>query len=121
MSGLAYSENKAEAFQVMLLVDDKALQHQVGFTNTSEYSANLEEDTSIIELFSTQDCWVRLVKSTNSDVAVAESSDRVKAASVFVPGGITKFFGIKKIEGVIWKLAVVSNGTSGTLRITEGA
>lgn len=119
MSGLAYSENKAEAFQVMLLVEE-ARQHQVGFTNSSEYSANLDEGTSIVELFSDQDCWVRLVRSTSDAVAVAESTDRVKAPSVFVPGGITKFFGIMRIEGVLWKLAVVRDTASGTLRITEG-
>src|ERR1043165_1601476 len=98
MSGLAYTRNKAEAFQVLLLSETIPLQHQVGFNNTSEYSADLHEETSIVELFSDQDCWVRLVRSTGTDVAVKESSDRVKGYSVFVPGGITKFFGIERID-----------------------
>lgn len=120
LSELGLSGNKGEAFQVMVMSETENLQKVKAFTNSSSDTPTFRQKTSIIELFSTQDCWVRLVRSTNSSTAAAVSTGS-SGPSVFVPGGITKFFGLPRIESVLWKLAVVRDSTDGTLYVTEGA
>ncbi len=120
MSNLANSDNKIEAFQTLVQIENTLLFQHVDFTGTSQYSAVFEASTSIVELFCTQDCWVRLVRSTASDVAAANASSATKGYSQMVRGGIVKFIGIPQIENVLWKLAVISNGTNGVLDISEG-
>lgn len=120
-SKIPYADNKVEGFQAVVADENAALQQYVDFTGTSEYSANLEVGTTILELFSTQDCWVRLVRSTSSDVAAPPGAEATKVVSLFIPGGITAFLGVQVIEDVIWKLAVIRDASNGTLYIKEGA
>lgn len=120
-SKLPYSENKVEAFQAVALDPDAALQQYVNFDATSDYSANLEAGTTILELFATQDCWLRLVPSDSSAVAAVPGAEKTKVASQFVPGGITCFLGIQEKAGTIYKVAVIRDTTSGVLYIKEGA
>lgn len=118
MSSLALSGNKTEAFQA--IIPGAGRNHFKNFTNASSYTATLEAATSLISLFSTQDCWCRLVRSDASDVA-AVPAEGVKQDCFFVPGGIVAFMGIPVIEGVRYKVAVIRDSTSGVLHISEGA
>lgn len=120
MSDLALTGNKGEAFQVLMLSETVDTHQPLAFTATSGYTQNLRANTTIVELFATQDCWVRLVRSSSSSVAVPGVSG-AKGPCVFVAGGVNKFFGIPKIENVLWKLAVVRDSASGTIHVTEGA
>jgi len=68
-----------------------------------------QANVSIVRLFSTVDCWIAF--GTNP-TAVAEGS-----SSMFLPGGIVEYFEIRSDE----RLAVIGNGVTGKLYITEGA
>lgn len=118
MSTPAVSDKNAPYFQA--LVPGEGLSHFKNFTNTNSYSADLDSNTTLVELFPTQDCWVRIVESGSSDTA-AIPSEAVKGSSKWCPGGIVSFIGIPKKNETIYKLAVVRNSSNGVLYITEGA
>lgn len=120
-SSLAHSQNKQEAFQVMMLSEDIPLVQNVAFTGVSAYSQALQAKTSIIKVLPTQDCYVRLVRSDASAVVAAPAQDGAKVVGHFLAGGITEFLGIPLVQGVTWKLAIVRKSTSGEIDITEGA
>lgn len=117
MSTPAVSDKNAPYFQAVVVGEN--LNHFKDFTNVSSDSAALARETTLVELFATQDCWVRVVPTTESDAAAAPA-EGVKGASKFIPGGICAFIGINRVNGVDYKLAVIRNTVSGTLHITEG-
>lgn len=94
----------------------------VNFTNTSAQSPAFEErpeadnadltidNTTLIRLFSTQDCWINLGANPT---AIAGSTS--KGDSFFLPGGIVDFVGVE--PG--WKLAVIRDTADGRLHINE--
>lgn len=86
---------------------------QVSFNATSALSSTLQSNTTLIKLFATQNCWVRLT-STQGHNPVAAAND---GFSFYVPGGFIDFFGV--YPGT--KLAVIQDSTSGTLYILEAA
>lgn len=120
MSSPAESQLNAEYFQ-SIVADGSNRFQQVAFTNTSAYSQNLESNTTIVELFSTQDCWIQLVKSTDNSSVAAPVAANTKGPSLMVRGGITKFIGVPRIQGTVWKLAVIRDSANGTLDVCEGA
>lgn len=125
MSGMSYSDNKAEAFQAIVFGVDgdgtnKGLSHSCAFTNSASDSLDLEPETSMIELFADNDCWV-LLKESASAAAAAIPSDRVKTKAKFVASDVTFFMGIPKVDGVVYKLSIIRNSADGTIKITEGA
>lgn len=91
----------------------------VSFTNTAGDSPIFEENTTIIELFPTQDCWVLIQESTES-LSAAIPSAGVKTDSKFLPGGIIAFLGLPIDRSAQYKLSVIRNTVSGNLYITEG-
>lgn len=115
MSGAPEATNNAPAFQAIR----PGYTQFVNFTNSSGDSSIFEEDTTIVELFATQDCWVLIKVSTSSDDATVPSA-LAKTMCFFCAGGITKFMGIPKTRGVLYRIAVVRNTANGTLYITEG-
>lgn len=115
MSGAAEATNNSPAFQCIR----PGYTQFVNFDNSSQFSSLFEEDTTIIELFATQDCWVRINAESDSTVA-AVPSEFVKTMAFFCAGGITKFMGVPKTRGVLYRVAVVRNADNGILYITEG-
>lgn len=120
-SKIPYADNKVEGFQAVVADDNAALQQFIDFTDTSKYSANFEPGTTLLELFSTQDCWVRLVPTGSTAVAEVAGAEAVKVVSLFIPGGITAFLGVQQIESTVWRLAVVRDTANGKLYVKEGA
>ena len=112
-SSLARSENSGNHFQAILI---KRCQY-VNFTATSTVSQSLHEETSLITLFNTQDCWVKIVDA--SGTAVNPGAEKTITDSMFMPGGIKDFIGVP--PGLTDpRVAVVSNGANGVLYIGEG-
>ena len=115
MSTPAVSDKNSPYFQALV----NGLNHYVDYTNMARYSLDFESSTTILFLFSTTDCWVRIVLSSSSDVA-SVGSDSSKGDSFFVPGGISYFVGIPFVKST-YKLSVIRNASDGRLHITEGA
>lgn len=123
-SGLPYSENKVEAFQALLLpisgeAGTRGETHPVSFTNVATDSLYLDENTTMVELFATQDCWV-LLKADDDTTAAAIPANMTKTKARFIASDITHFFGIDRVEGVNYRFSVIRNATNGELRIAEG-
>jgi hypothetical protein len=66
-----------------------------------------QEGVTIVRLFSTVDCFI----------AFGTNPTAVAGSSMFLPGGIVEYFEIRSNE----KFAVIQNGSTGTLYVTEGA
>lgn len=118
MSTGAESEFNAPYFQAV----KPGKSFYVNITNSSVQSPEFEQrpdatnedltvdNTTLISVFATQDCWVSL--GTNPTAAAGSTS---KGNSMFLPGGIKDFLGVK--PG--WKIAVVRDTTDGLLHINE--
>lgn len=85
---------------------------KIDFTNTSKQSTAFASTTTLIRVFPTQDCFVKIGANPTA-VAAAEGS--TVEDTIFLPGGLVDFIGVEPGE----KIAVVRNATSGTLHITE--
>lgn len=121
MSTPAESQKNAEYFQAVVLDGVQSLTHFVSFSNTSVDSLNLLPNTTLLELFATQDCWILLQPSTGSQAAVANTAQLTRQLSKFLPGGIVAFIGVPKKEGVVFKVSMIRDSADGKLHLTEGA
>jgi len=124
MSDLAYSGNKVEAFQAMMAgVEgdglDTGMTHVATFTNVAGDSLPFHEDTTLLELFATADCWV-LVKESTSSGAAAIPANKVKTKARFIPSDVCCFIGIPKKDGVTYMLSIIRASADGSLYMTEG-
>lgn len=125
MSGLAGSDNKVEAFQATQVStpqanNERGMTHLVAFTNSAVDSKELHLQTSIVELFATQDCWV-LLKEEGQTNQASIPANKVKTYCKFVPGGVCTFVGIPKKENTRFLFSIIRNTADGTLYIHEGA
>lgn len=95
--------------QALSLRDEDA--HQIAFTTTSKkIGKNFNADTKVISIHATQDCFVKI-----GDQDVIASS-----ACHFIPRGVTLPLAIRGNKGGTHKrIAAISNGTNGTLYISE--
>lgn len=108
MSTTVRTDNHAAYFQT--IVPGKG--HVVDFTNTSKQSEAFGPNTTLIRVFPTQDCFVK-VGSDPTAVAPAEGSPQDD--TIFLPGGLLDFIGVEPGS----KIAVVRSVTSGALHVTE--
>lgn len=94
--------------------------HYVSFTGTAKNSTVLDDTTSLVRVFATQDCWISII-STGGTAAAAPSGEQVPVTSVsFIPGGITEFIGVPVgLTNAV--VSVIRDTTSGTLHISEAA
>lgn len=123
-SGMPLSNNNMDAFQALLLPisqEDgaKGETHIVPFTNVAADSLDLDDSTSMVELFATQDCWV-LLKASTDNSAAAIPANLTKTKARFIASDISHFFGIPRIEGVTYKLSVIRDSADGSLKVMEG-
>lgn len=81
----------------------------LAFIVTSGQSAALATKTTLVRLFATKDCFIKV--GTNPTAA----ND---GTSMFIASGIYEYIGIDQSAGA-QKIAAISNGTNGTLYITE--
>lgn len=95
--------NQHDTFETIIPGVSQALP----FTGASAQSAALGLSTTILRVFSNQDCFIKVA---SNPTALADGT------STFIPGGIIDFIGVSPGS----KVAVISNGTNGTLYITEG-
>lgn len=117
MSTPAVSTNNAPYFQATI----PSYTHVLDYTNSAADLADaFQEATTIVEVFSTTDCWVRVKVSGSSDQASAVASGS-KGISTFCPGGIVRFIGLPVTRGVQYTLSVVRKGTNGTIYVNEAA
>lgn len=79
---------------------------KVSFTATSAASSAFSSDVTVVRVYSDQDCYIEF-----GTVPTATTS------SLFLPGGITEYFGV----AASYKVAAIRVTTSGTLYVTEGA
>ncbi len=77
----------------------------LAFTGASAQSTAVGETTTLVRLFATEDCFVK----------VGANPTAVANTSMFIASGIYEYIGIKPGE----KIAAIRLTTSGTLYITE--
>jgi hypothetical protein len=107
------SDKDSAPFQAMTIKSGQ----QVAFTAVSAASGILDQYTSLVKLFPTQDCWVKVGASGSTTAAVPSAG--VNAPGItFLPGGLVEFIGIPE-NTTNPVIAVISNGTDGTLYISE--
>lgn len=78
----------------------------LAFTGTSAQSTALGTSTTLVKIFATTDCFIKVA---TDPTAVADGT------CMFVPAGIIDFIGV----GPGQKIAAIRNASSGTLYITE--
>ncbi len=76
----------------------------ISVSGTSAQSTAFSSSTTLIRLFSTEDCYIAM-----GDSPTANSS------GMFLPGGIVEYVGVKTGQ----KLAAIRDANSGTLYVTE--
>lgn len=103
MSTLADSISNIHGFQAIIPTNSQFL----NFSTVSAQSTALSSTATIVRLFATQDCYVRI--SLNP---TASNSN-----SLFLPGGIVEYFGVSPLH----KIAAIRSSADGVLYITEGA
>jgi len=82
------------------------------FTNTSAQVGPFASTTTLVSIFPTQDCWVKIGSGAQTAAAISSGAS---GTSVFCPGGIQNFLGVDPSD----YLAIVRNATSGTIYICE--
>ena len=103
MSKQAYSSNINE-FQAICIGTSQAITTSA----SSIQSAAIAQQSSIVRLFCTKDCFIAI--GPNPTV------DATGTTGAFLPGGIIEYFGTNPGD----KIAVIQATASGTLYITEG-
>ncbi len=83
------------------------LSQTVAVGAASAQSTALDDNTTIVRLFATVDCFI----------AIGSNPTAASATGMFIPGGIIDFIGINKND----KIAVIRSSASGSLYLTEGA
>lgn len=117
MSRSVETSNRGENFQAIV----PGLCEPLTFNATSAYSQAFEEETTLVELFATQDCWLQIIQSDDNSTVAAAGSSGSTSYNKFLPGGITAFLGVPKTRGVQYKIAVVrATASNGILYITQG-
>ena len=82
---------------------------KISFTNVSAQSTTtMLPLTSIVRLFSTEDCWILF-----GDNPTAAAND---GNSFFLPAGIVEYFGADPGQ----KIAVIRDSANGDLHVTQG-
>lgn len=114
MSTPAASDKNSPYFQATV----PGTSHTLAFTNTAAYTANFSLETTIVEVFSTTDAWVRVVESTDVGVAAPVVAGST-GLSVFCPGGIVRFIGIPFKKTVFYKMSIIRDSTNGTAYVNE--
>lgn len=100
----AFSTSGAEKFQAICIGNNQVLTT----SGSSQQSNSVSDQTSIVRLFCTKDCFIAIGPNP-----VVDTSGTTGA---FLPGGIIEYFGINPKD----KIAVIQVSASGTLYITEG-
>lgn len=113
MSGGGGFDNHWDAAQALTL---NCITKVVSFTGTSS-NVQLTSGTTLIQIFASEDCWIKLGSSSVSAAAVSAGSS---GDSTFIPGGIVDFYVVDLVKTGAY-LAVIRNSSSGTLYIKEGA
>lgn len=87
---------------------------KVDFTGTSAQSTQFYIKTSLVALYATEDCFIKI---GTDPVATTDGT------SMFIPGGILLGIGLFTTynEETVTKMAVIQASSSGTLYITEAA
>lgn len=110
------SEKHSSYFQAMYIKQS----HAKSFTASAADSRILSDSTSLVRLFATQDCWVAIGASGSVTASACTTDGPIVTSVSFIPGGIYEFLGVPPgITNPV--ISVISNGTSGTLHILEGA
>lgn len=108
------SENHNSYFQAGYI---KCSQY-ISFSSSAEKSAVLEDSTSLIRVFSTQDCWISVIANSSSMPSVPGAEKVVVQNIKRLRGGIVDFVGIP--PGLVSPVvAVISDGVDGVLDIEE--
>lgn len=88
------------------------------FTASVGNSGIIDDETSLVRLFATQDCWVSVIASGATQPTKPGASTQIVENIQFLPGGIVDFIGIPpNVTSPV--ISVVSNGTNGILHIVE--
>ena len=106
MSKAPFRESGDNSFQTII----PGTHQRVAYTGASSQSAALNANTSVVELFSTTDCWIKF--GTNP-VAVANDG-----TSIPLRAGLRVTYGVPTKSD---KIAVIRDVDSGNLDIVEGA
>ena len=108
MSTGARSDLNQTYFQAMVALKSWKLD----FTNTSAELGPFASTTTLISIFPTQDCWVKIGSGSQTAAAISSGAS---GTSVFCPGGIQNFLGCDPGD----RLAVVRDGTNGSIHVCE--
>ena len=83
----------------------------VDFDGTSEQATAFQNQTTLIRVFATEDCFIQIGLASGVGPTAAANT------SMFIPGGIIDFVGVPPGGG--YQLAVIQSSQSGILYITE--
>lgn len=118
MSTPARSEHHNVPFQAIV----PYYSQKIEFTNANSQSLPFaksgtynEDGTTLISIFSTEDCWIKIAPEADNPVAAIATAGQ-RSDSFFLPGGIKEYVGVNPGD----VLAVVRDTTSGDLHIVEG-
>jgi len=106
MSGIATSSTvpNAQAFQSII----PGVEQHVAYAGTSVQSSLFQDQTSIVRLYATSDCYVAFGENPTASTS-----------SMFLPAGVIEYFGVPPDSE--WQLAVIQSSSAGTIYVTEGA
>lgn len=103
------SDFRANGFQTIT----PGISQKITTSGSSQQSAAFTHGVSLIYLFATQDCFIKI---GTSPVAVADGT------CMFIPGGIPFGIGLYTTneQNAVYKLAVIQSSTTGSVYFTEG-
>lgn len=108
------SENSDDSFQAITI---KRSQY-VSFTASAKESAVLDDETSLVRVFATQDCWISVISSGGTAAAAPVAEKTIVSNVKRLRGGLVDFIGVpENLTNAV--ISVISDGTSGTIDIEE--
>lgn len=104
-SGAPHTEGHSSVFQTIF----PGKHQRISFTASAQASNAFQASTNVVEIFATQNCWVRFGEDPT---AAASDGD-----SIPIPGGLKLTYGVSGGQ----KISVIRDTTNGTIDIIEGA
>lgn len=87
---------------------------KLDFTNTSQQVGPFGEDTTLVSVFPTQDCWIKTGQGSPTAAAISSGAS---GTSKFFAGGIQDFIGVNPGD----RLAVIRDTVNGSVHVCECA
>ena len=108
---------RTEGYELPVTSGVRSTNHAISFNATSVQTPAMQANTTYVELFATQDCFISVGCDTNEDpVAAAPDGTPFSSNGIMIPGGVKSW---KAVEPG-YKIAVIRISNNGVLYVTEG-